>query len=496
MAGIWGWLLARPGRALALLYAGARLALLALGCRFDATNLASWMQIADVALLRDHLWRTLWYLHSQPPLFNLIVGLALPLAPDGFGWALDAFYAAVTLGGILAFHALARDLTGRPGLALLLAGWWCVSPAVLLFSQKLYYDGLVPWLLCMALWGLHGGVARRSAGRLAFGFAVLAAVVLLRSMIHPIVFAAVAAACLLFARGQRLRVAAAAALPAAAIAAVIAKNLLLFGVAGLSSWAPLNIDHTTVDRLPPALRRAMIADGRLSPLAVIDGLSPPDAYLALLPPIAATGEPSLDAVRKSTGDYNWNHIVYTRIGAARTADARAALRADPAGFARVLATSIYHFHRPASEFKGLERNLAIIAPWERLANATVGLQPVAWFGGTLDPGRPQAPLLQMAYGKWLVTIGFAVEGLLLALALLAAVRARRWPDPRVATEAAILMIGGFVILVSSSFDVWENNRASFDIAPLLLLAAVLAATRIAAWRRGGGVPPRPLRRPR
>lgn len=473
-----GWP-ARPAWALIALYGAVRLLLLALGCRFDADNLASWMQIADVALLRDQLGRTLWYLHSQPPLFNLIVGLALKTGP-AFLWTFGLFYAAVTLGGILAFHALARDLTGRPRLALLLAAGLCASPAALLYAQKLYYDGLVPWLLCMALWGLHAGLLRRRAAPLLFGFAVLAATVLLRSMIHPMLFAAVLAACLLAGSGQRRRIAAAAVLPAAAIGAVMLKNLLLFGSAGLSSWAPLNLDHTTVDRLPPPLRAQMIADGRLSPLAVIDGLSPPDAYLRLLPPSPPTGEPSLDAVRKSTGDYNWNHIVYTRLGDARTHDAIAALKADPASFAKVLATSLYHFHRPASEFKGLERNLAVIAPWERLVNAAVGLQPAAWYGGTLDKARPQGLWLQMAYGKWLVTLGFMAEAVLLAFALLAAIRRRAALDPAFAVEAAIVMIGGFVILVSSSFDVWENNRASYDVAPLMLLGAAMAVVR---WRR-------------
>ncbi|MET0270535.1 MAG: glycosyltransferase family 39 protein, partial [Sphingomonas sp.] len=386
-----GWrdaLRARPAWGLATLYLGVRLIALAAGCRFDADNIEWWMQIADLALLRDDLWRTLLYLHTQPPLFNLLIGLALRLGPDGFLWAMGLLYAIVTLGGILAFHALARDLTGRARLALAASAWLCVAPAVLLFSQKLYYDGLVPWLLCMALWGLHAGIARRRFGALLFGFAMLAAAVLLRSMIHPLLFVGILAVALLLAGGQRWRVAAAAALPAAAIAAVIAKNMLLFGVAGLSSWAPLQLDHTTVDRLPPSLRARLIAEGRLSRLAVVDGFSPPPVYLAMLPPIAPTGKPSLDNIRKSTGSYNWNHIVYTRLGSVRTRDALVALAANPGDFAVVLGTSLYHFHRPSSEFKGLERNLAHIAGWERIGNALASLQPAAWFGNSLDKGRP------------------------------------------------------------------------------------------------------------
>ncbi len=476
---------ARSALGLAALFVAVRLIVLALGQRFDADNLASWMQIADLALLREHLWRTLWYLHSQPPLFNLIVGLALRAGPAGFPWVMGAIYAIVTLGGILAVHALLRELTGRPRLALVVAAWLCVSPAVLLFSQKLYYDGLVPWLLCMALWGVHAGLTRRSPGWLLFGFAMLAATILLRSMIHPVLFVAMLVIALLAGAGQRRRVLLAAALPGAMIGAVMLKNLVIFGSTALSSWAPLNVDHTTVDRLPLATRVAMIREGKLSRFAVVDGFSPPPVYLAMLPPIAPTGEPSLDNLRKSTGQDNWNHILYTKIGGARARDAIVGLMADPAGFAGVLATSLYHFNRPPSEFKGLERNRAVIAPWERLGNAIVGLQPAAWLGRIDDPARNTAPLLQVSLTELVALLLYTGFALSVGARLIALLRARALSAMPVtlASEAALLLFGGWVVVISSSFDVWENNRARFDIGPVLLIGALICAVRLLdRWR--------------
>lgn len=232
-----------------------RLLVLVSGQRFDAKNLDGWMQIADVALLRDHLWRTLWYLHGQPPLFNLLIGLALHTGPTAIPWVMQGIYAAVTLGGIVAVHTLIRNLTGRAGLALIVGGWLCVSPAVLLFSQKLYYDGLVPWLRCVAFAGPHAGMTRRSGGWLAFGFTMLAATTLLWSMIHPLLCAAILAKTRLAASGLRRKVIALAVVPGAAIAAVMLKNLLSFGSATLRRWAPLNLDRTTVDPLPLAKRK-------------------------------------------------------------------------------------------------------------------------------------------------------------------------------------------------------------------------------------------------
>lgn len=476
----------RPGLVLVSLFVAVRLLVLAMGQRFDADNLTNWMQIADIALLRDHLWRTLWYLHSQPPLFNLMIGLALRAGPEGFPWLMEGLYAAVTLGGILAVHALLHDLTGRPRLALMVGAWLCMSPAVLLFSQKLYYDGLVPWLLCMALWGLHVGLSRRSRGWLVFGFAILAATTLLRSMVHPILFVAILAIALLAASGMRGRVIAAALLPGAAIVAVMIKNLLLFGSSTLSSWAPLNLDHTTVDRLPLATREAMIRKGELSRFAVVEGFSPPTVYLRMLPPIPPTGEPSLDTLRKSTGADNWNHILYTRIGRERAHDALVGLAANPVGFVKVLGTSLYHFNRPPSEFKGLERNRAVIAAWERFGNAVVGLQPAAWFGGTMDPDRPTAPLLQVSGTEIIILALFVAFGGGVCVRLFSLLRAGAPPNPFLATEAMILLLGGWVIAVSSSFDVWENNRARFDIGPVLLMGALMFAVWLSDRRLARG----------
>ncbi len=52
---------ARSALILAALFVAVRLIVLALGQRFDADNLTSWMQIADLALLREHLWRTRYH---------------------------------------------------------------------------------------------------------------------------------------------------------------------------------------------------------------------------------------------------------------------------------------------------------------------------------------------------------------------------------------------------------------------------------------------------
>src|SRR6185503_21391898 len=70
------------------------------GVRFNARTLHWLFQYIEVDLLRHDLVRSLWYLHAQPPLFNLYLGLVL----KAFGRAhVGAFWVSYMLLGV-AFH--------------------------------------------------------------------------------------------------------------------------------------------------------------------------------------------------------------------------------------------------------------------------------------------------------------------------------------------------------------------------------------------------------
>ncbi len=51
------------------------------GVRFDASSLPWFWQYIDPVLLKTDLGQSLWYLHSQPPAFNLFLGIVLNLFP-------------------------------------------------------------------------------------------------------------------------------------------------------------------------------------------------------------------------------------------------------------------------------------------------------------------------------------------------------------------------------------------------------------------------------
>src|SRR5215204_3752981 len=93
--------------ALILSAAGARVFYYTYGqLRFDDTPLYYYLQFVDPLLLQTDLLRSVTHLHSQPPLFNLLIGLVLKAFPIHYTLAFNVIYAALGLGLILCMFNL------------------------------------------------------------------------------------------------------------------------------------------------------------------------------------------------------------------------------------------------------------------------------------------------------------------------------------------------------------------------------------------------------
>src|SRR5688572_16927100 len=57
----------------------SRVAYAIAGVRFSTEPLESTVQLVDLSLLEDDLWRSIWHLHTQPPLYNAFVGVLMQL---------------------------------------------------------------------------------------------------------------------------------------------------------------------------------------------------------------------------------------------------------------------------------------------------------------------------------------------------------------------------------------------------------------------------------
>ena len=140
-----------PELILLLAFAATRLAArLVFGLRFDADVRHYW-HVLDYPLLANDLLRSLFYLHDQPPLYNLAIGAVLKWVPEPFGprvW--EAALLAASYLGIVAIYALLVELGAPRGAALAAALVQTLSTTWLVYESWLFYTLPVAVLMTWA----------------------------------------------------------------------------------------------------------------------------------------------------------------------------------------------------------------------------------------------------------------------------------------------------------------------------------------------------------
>ena len=96
--------------------------------RFDDTPLYYYLQFVDPLLLQNDLIRSVTHLHSQPPLFNLLVGVVLKVFPEHYTFAFNAIYVGLGATLIVCMFRLMRRFGA--------AGWLAALGARPLASRK------------------------------------------------------------------------------------------------------------------------------------------------------------------------------------------------------------------------------------------------------------------------------------------------------------------------------------------------------------------------
>lgn len=459
--------------AVILIFCVSRIAFHWAGVRFDATPLSNYWQYVDPNLLRHDLLRSLYYLHSQPPLYNLFLGIVLKLSPGG--WTDAAFASAYSLIGLLIglclYRLLARLGVG-PLTSLLTTTLFLVMPASILYENYLFYTYPSALLLIASILAFARMVDAFSFIRgLAF-FSVLAALIYTRSLFQVEWFAVLLIFSVWVLPGHRRGVLLAAALPLLIVLALYAKNAVLFGQPATSSWLGISLAKVSTMQLPQAEREHMVRNDELSRLALIKPFGGPDAYPRFTGNAPVTGEPVLDRRRKADGSINFNYIAYLAIAQQYKRDALTVIKTRPGVYLRTMANAWREFFRPSSDYPFLQANRARIEPWTRVGNRYIAGQPHY----PPDPG--------FAFAGW-ETVGFAVlAGFALCVLYgagrlwTACVRPAR-ASAATATLALMWLDIVYVSVIGNAFEIDENQRFRFVIDPLIAVMLTLIVWRLA-----------------
>jgi hypothetical protein len=432
------------------------------------------MQFLDPAILTANYWQSLFYLHSQPPLMNLILGAALKAFPSflSITLVLQVVFAAMGLAITLMMLSLALDLGVPVWLALIATLLFEVGPATLMYENWFYDTYPTIFFLCLSAFSLHRFVSR---GTLGWGIAFIAAMALpvLANSSFQIVWFIAAGLLLWFAARQELRRLVSCFVVLLVLLLVLyVKNAIVFGVFTTSSWFGMNLSTMTTFQLPLEQRDALVKSKQLSPLAL-------GTPFPALPPTGSppTGIPALDQIIKQTwpAEPNFNNIGYVGLSRTDFHDAMWVLRNRPASYLRGLAVAAESYFQPAGDVgdvfryqkKGLDGWIFVYD----LPLATVHT-PLGYIRNTISAED---------YVGFRISIVLFVS--LTLLSFWAVVRSARIMCRGAATpeEVTFLFIAMTVLYVSFTgiaFNCGENYRLRFVADPFYAILACLALTKL------------------
>jgi hypothetical protein len=459
------------------------------GQSFDASYLDYGWQLVPWTILRRDPIGSVWYLHTQPPLWNLTLGSLAKLSPFADSFTLHAFMLGVGLALVYVLVGVIRALGVSPLWSVILALVITLNPEVLHNAFEPTYELAVALLLALTIRAAQRAVAGRRGIDYVWFSVALSAVVLTRSLYHPALVPLLLVGLGWFLRRSltRRHVLVAAAIPTLLVGGWLLKNQLLYGDATTSSWFGMNLQRSTIPILKHDDLLQMHADGEISNIAMIGPFAAYDDYAPSMP--ACTPEHHHDALTvkghlDAQGVFisNFNYECYLPVYDQAASDFWAVARAHPGvwweGRVFSLRMTFATSTRPGASGSPLMRGLDKGYHLLRL-DVPLGASTVGW-------GSP-------LYGEFSFTFRFsllvtAVYGLLLMYSAVALTRRlRRHPtvlgDSVFATTAVLGgFLGAYTVVVGAVGELGEQSRFRSMTDPVVLAVGVVLMVRLLrAW---------------
>jgi len=321
---------------------------LVLGVRFDMSSLTWAWQLLDPAWLRSDPITSVWYMHMQPPLFNLLTAFALRTPFPSV--VLDVLF--LTSGFLIAvlLYRLALQLgLPRPLSAIVVAMVFVLNPSSFLYETWYFYTYPVLFLTALFSLILVRAIRNPTFWRLTAALSVLTVLTLTRSSYHLITFAIVGLALLHFLKERWKIVLMALAITSLPTLLWYGKNYALFGTFSPTSWTGMNLTRL-VWNMPgwgEEKFRELHDEGIVSVLMTTYPFSPPEVYSRLIGFNESTGVVVLDAFYEpTTGGPNYNHAVYPLVSGILLRDNINLARRYPYVYVRAVASAFKNFTYP------------------------------------------------------------------------------------------------------------------------------------------------------
>ena len=453
---------------LAVLFIFSRLLFYVSGLRFSATDfIGGCWQLADTNLLSHKLAQTVWYLYGQPPLYNLLIGVAIKTFPVHYPAVLHGFWSLAGLLIVLALYILLRLLAVPKWPAGLIAVFWMLSPAAILYENWVFYEYPLAALLCLAALALPEFMAGKMRYGLFF-FSVLAVCAATRSLFHPLWFMGTIGLMLIIMKNKRFFILKAAALPLLFVLAWPVKNLILFG--SPADWSGMNRYKIISRFLPESERIALVKASNLPPACIIYPFSrSSNDYTAAgvtLPDNPYPDVPLMADTVKHGGEVNFHNYRFREIARQNEEGARNLMRLRPMLYLKSIAAAALLFFEPPSRYPFLETNRLHLGRYDSLYYPLLIALPSTRHPHYLDP---------LALLLFAVTACYIILRLVIIIAAAANGRAA---GKKEGLFWFLVYCCGYISAAGIGGEIGENMRFRFQMLPFGYVLAGYSFYRI------------------
>ncbi len=343
--------------AVTALFIVSRIVVYLSGITFDANNIVNgtWQVIAP-ELLKNKLIESVWYLHSQPPLYNLYIGIVLKLFPEHYSTFFHINFLVLGLLTHVVLFVIMKRLEIRSIIAFVLTVLLMISPTMILYENWLSYTTLVIALLTFStLFLLRFLQSEKTMDGFLF-FLFIAITILTRSMYHIAWFVVIILILLISRHKIKKKIILTASLPFLFVFAFFLKNYMLFNTFSTSSWMGMSLYEISLSRMDKKKLEPLVALDEVSPIVFVPAFWSLDHYSKFVTKPNPYFNVSVLSDSFNLQAANYHNYHYLEVSELYKKSAIQAIRHYPLDYLKNVAISFGYYFYPASNYPMLKNN--------------------------------------------------------------------------------------------------------------------------------------------
>lgn len=265
----------KPWLFLTFVFIISRIILYAAGIEFDNQYVEGIWAYLDIVVLKENLWESVLYLHSQPPLFNLILGSLALLFPENYNAFSHALFVILSYFFMLSLYFTTRELGFSEKISLIVTCLFILNPATMLYENFFIYTLPTAALLCIAAAFLTRAVKKRSILAACIYVWLCTVILFLRSTFQiQWYFIMVLLPVFIFPKEQRKKLVLSCLAPIALVILLYGKNYFIFGQTTTSSWLGMNLAKFTLSQFSSEEIKDLVEKEKISKLTLVGPFHP------------------------------------------------------------------------------------------------------------------------------------------------------------------------------------------------------------------------------